>query len=233
MTSKNLIKGAATAILAFATLISAPSFAQTASAQVAEPERTRSNILPCCNCLNEVKTAGFNTGNAVWTVKLPSAAIVGTSNASNAAWTTTTIPAATWISPAGNPQTQGNYVYQTTVDTRNCTLGSTVTISGRFLADNVGSVLVDGKPIVSSAGTPNYGFLPGSLTSFSYTAPSGGVHTITINAYNAGGPTGIIAEVTATRTCRGNPERDRRADAAGPRSATLAASALEVPCTNC
>jgi hypothetical protein len=213
-----------------ATLSSGAAMAQ--DSRIPPPPR---GVLPCCNCLNEVKTASLNTGSLPWTVKGPgSSTSVAAVNSSNAAWTTTVIPTANWISPAGNPTAPGNYVYETRIDLRNCTLNSTVTISGKFLADNVGSVLVDGKPIISSAGTPNYGFLPGSLTNFSYTVAAGGVHTVTINAYNAGGPTGIIAEVTATRTCRGNPERDRRTDV-GASTTALSASALAtpVPCTNC
>jgi hypothetical protein len=232
MNMKKLSIRTLTALSLFGSMLGSQSFAQ--ENRNVQPKL---GVLPCCNCLNEVKTTTVNTGSVAWTVQGPSAASpVAAVNSSNPAWGTTIIPSAAWISPTGNPGAAGNYVYRTTIDTRNCTLNSTVTISGKFLADNVGSVLVDGRPIVSSAGTPNYGFLPGSLTNFSYTVPTGGVHTVTINAYNAGGPTGMIAEVTATRNCRGNLEKDREAELSGPKATVLASAvpvSAAVPCSTC
>jgi hypothetical protein len=180
-----------------------------ASAQVAvpRPPRATPTVVPCCRCIGGNSTANVSTGqpNATWTVTQPgNPAQTPTMPVSNVAWTTTAIPGRAWISPQGNPTTVGTFDYSTTIDVRNCIIGSTVTISGRFLADNRGTVLVDGREVgVSSLGTPNYGFLPGSVTPFSVTLPAGstGLHTITLRAQNSGGPTGILVEMTVTRQC--------------------------------
>lgn len=189
--------------------------ATSALAQVAVPPPPRPDrsvtTVPCCRCIGEATRANVSTGSsgAVWTVTGPgSTAAAGTVPASNVAWTTTVIPGAGWISPVGSPSAVGTYSYQTRIDLRNCVIPSNVTISGRFLADNRGTLFVNGREVVSSAGTPNYGFLPGSLTTFNYALPAGtnGIVTIELRAQNSGGPTGIQAEVTVTRQC-GN-ERD-------------------------
>jgi hypothetical protein len=165
--------------------------------------------LPCCQCAGGTSTADLSTGTRPWTVASPGGAPgQATANAANQAWTTMLSPAQ-WISPVGNPQTVGTYTYQTQFDARNCVIGSAITVSGKFLADNTATLLIDGTKVVSSQGTANYGFLPGSLTPFSYTIPagsSGGIHTITLSATNTSGPTGIVAQVTATRHCNANTE---------------------------
>jgi hypothetical protein len=124
-------------------------------------------------------------------------------------------PIANWISPVGNPQSVGVYNYETRFDARRCTIPSEIVITGKFLADNSATLLVDGQKVISSQGTPNYGFLPGSLTPFSYTIPAGsaaGVHTITVQATNAGGPTGVVVQLTATRKCSDKIEKGERDD---------------------
>jgi hypothetical protein len=164
--------------------------------------------LPCCNCVGESTKANLSTGAAAWTVTPPLGASLVAVNAANVAWTTMLSPAAQWISPVGNPTAVGVYTYETKVDLRNCVIPSAVTFEGKFLADNHAVLLVDGKEVKSSQGTPNYGFLPGSLTPFSVTllAGSTGIHTITIRARNDSGPTGIVVVANATRKCADNPE---------------------------
>jgi hypothetical protein len=86
----------------------------------------------------------------------------------------------------------------------------------QFLADNRASVMVNGIAIASTLNaeapeplTNRYGFLAGSMGTFSYTIPAGGIHTVTIRVRNSDMATGMIAEVTATRTCKEPAERAR------------------------
>ncbi len=195
-------------------LVAASIFSTAVSAQDMEraaPQK-RMTVLPCCKCLGESTTANLSTGAVAWTASLPGGSVqTPTATASNPAWTTMLAPMAQWISPAGNPTTIGVYNYQTQFDARNCTIPSDITITGKFLADNSGVLLVDGHTVASSVGTPNYGFLPGSLTSFSYTIPAGsaaGVHTVTLQAHNSGSFTGIVVQLTATRKCSSKVEKD-------------------------
>jgi hypothetical protein len=185
-----------------------------------EAPARRGPTLECCNCLNETKTVSLNTGMVNWTVIWPETTVPrATEMVTNSAWTTTAIPAARWISPTDFPQSPSNYgvhIYETKVDLRNCTIGSSVTINGRFLADNRASVMVNGVAIASTLNaeapeplTNRYGFLAGSMGTFSYTIPAGGIHTVTIRVRNSDMATGMIAEVTATRTCKEPPERAR------------------------
>lgn len=167
----------------------------------------RSAKIPCCICAGkDVPITRLSTGGtAVWTVSGPGVS-GSTVPSSNAAWTTTAVPGAGWISPVGNPQTPGIYTYTTTINIPKCALDAPVIISGRFLVDNTGTLIVDGTTIISSGGTPNYGFLPASVTAFGPIPISGtGLHTITIKANNSSGPTGVLIELTATRKCPGDP----------------------------
>lgn len=196
--------------LSAAVILSAIALSSPGQSQ--EAVRGRATILPCCLCVGgDATTINLSTGAAPWTVTAPSGPSgQGTVNASNVAWTTTVIPSAQWISPVGNPTTIGDFKYDVSFDARKCIVPSVIVISGKFLADNKGKVLVDGIPIgVSSLGTPNYGFLPGSLTPFSYTIPAGsssGIHTVSLVATNRGDATGIIVELSVTRKCKGNPK---------------------------
>lgn len=176
--------------------------------------RARTPALKCCNCLGETTTANLSTGAVPWTVKVPpSGSVQGTTLASNVAWinsplsTVSPLPQllpAKWISPVGNPTAVGVYRYETQFNAQKCIIPSEISISGNFLADNTGVLKIDGKTVASSLGTPNYGFLPGSLTPFSYTIPANssvGIHTVTMEANNIGGPTGIIVQLSVTRKC--------------------------------
>lgn len=190
------------AVMLASTLLSATAV----MAQAANERGGKSTIIPCCRCIGGSSTANVSTGkpNVVWTVTQPGSAVpTPVMPVSNVAWTTTAIPGGAWVSPQGNPMTVGNFDYSTVIDVRDCIIGSTVTISGKFLADNRGTLLVDGREVISSGGTPNYGFLPGSVTPFTVTLPAGatGFHTITLRAQNSGGPTGILVELNVTRQC--------------------------------
>jgi hypothetical protein len=111
---------------------------QPMSVNSSEAIARRGPTLECCNCLNETKTVSLNTGVVNWTVIWPETTVPrATEMVTNSAWTTTAIPAARWISPTDFPQSPSNYgvhIYETKVDLRNCTIGSSVTISGRLEA---------------------------------------------------------------------------------------------------
>jgi hypothetical protein len=219
MNKKTLSKTLLTALLLAATGLSTMGSAQEGSSTRPTAEQIanmnalnnaapRQGVpLPCCKCVGQSTSANLSTGTANWTVTGPSTVGI-TVNAVNEAWTTMLAPAAQWISPLNNPTAVGVYTYETKIDLRSCVIPSAVMIEGKFLADNHAVLLVDGREIKSSQGTPNYGFLPGSLTPFSTTLPAGstGVHTITVRARNEGGPTGIVVVANATRKCGDNPE---------------------------
>ena len=110
------------------------------------------------------------------------------------------MPGAQWIGPAGAPQTAGTYTFQTRVRINPCPNGRPAQVSAAFRADNKATLSV-GTATINQAGTPNYGFLPASLSNGSYTFPAGtsGVQTITITVNNIGGPTGLSAKIGVTR----------------------------------
>ena len=211
MTTDKLTRRGLVSLLIAASVASSAIAAED-EARLAAPKRA---VLPCCKCLGDSTSVNLSTGanGVTWTAAVPnSSAQNATATSANPAWTTMLAPMAQWISPSGNPTTTGVYTYQTQFDARNCTVPSDITISGKFLADNSAVLLVDDKKVASSVGTPNYGFLPGSLTSFSYTIPASaaaGVHTVTVQAQNSSGPTGIVVQLTATRHCSSNLEKDR------------------------
>jgi hypothetical protein len=213
MTPFKLSRRGLTGLLLAASVFSSAVVAQDAE-RVGRPGRLP--VLPCCKCLGETTTTNLSTGAVPWSVSSPgSSAQAGTAVASNVAWTTMLAPMAQWISPVGNPQTVGVFNYQTQFDARRCTIPSEIVITGKFLADNTATLLIDGNNVISSQGTPNYGFLPGSLTPFSYTIPAGsaaGVHTVSLQATNSGGPTGVVVQLTATRKCSDRIEKGERDD---------------------
>jgi hypothetical protein len=208
MTINTIARRSFAGLLVAVTVFSTAVVAQDAN----RPLPGRITALPCCKCLGETTTANLSTGAVPWTASVPgNSAQAPTALAANPAWTTMLAPMAQWISPAGNPQTVGVYTYQTKFDARNCTIPSDIVISGKFLADNSAVLLIDDKKVTASQGTPNYGFLPGSLTPFSYTIPASaaaGVHTVTIQATNSSSVTGIVVQLTATRKCSSKVEKD-------------------------
>jgi hypothetical protein len=207
MSMISFTRRAAGSLLLGATLMSTASFAQ--DERIAEGLK-RLPVLPCCQCIGkEGASLDLSTGAAVWSAILPGGANSATQNASNPAWTPTTLAPANWISPTSNPTTVGTYTYSIRFDARRCVIPSSITITGKYLADNKGTLLVDGRPVATQLGTPNYGFLPGSVTPFSYTIPAAqasGLHTITLQAENSGGPTGVVVQLSVRRNCDGPTE---------------------------
>jgi hypothetical protein len=201
-------------VLLAATIFSTAGLAQDAVRTVQSgPRIGKLAVLQCCQCVGrdapQPQGLNLSTGTGPWNVTLPGGAGSGTQNASNPAWGPALVTGATWISPTGNPSATGPYKYTTSFAARRCTIPSSITITGKFLADNKGTLYVDGVQVAVSLGTPDYGFLPGSLTPFSYTIPassSGGVHTITMQADNSSGPTGIDVQLNIKRNCPKNVE---------------------------
>lgn len=181
------------------------------------PPRPTPSLL-CCQRPGQQTSLNLSTGAAVWTVRSPSNTTdAPTINSANAAWTTTVIPSAHWISPVGNPTTPGTFVYSTKFNAGECRVRCTINISGKFLVDNRGVLKVDGVTVASSVGTPMYGFLPGSVTPFSYNLPVvSGTHTITFEAFNQSGPTGADIQLLIKRLCAGRPGMPLQELSAGP-----------------
>lgn len=156
--------------------------------------------VPCCRCLDGTRqTVNINTGTARWQVTSPgSTGIQPVALAGNPAWTP--VPPARWVGPPGNPTTVGDYTYFIRIYVPRCTIPPRVVMSGRFAADNSARVFLDANQIAASQGTPNYGFLPGSITPFSASL-SPGLHTVRVIVRNISGPTGMILQGSLTITC--------------------------------
>lgn len=114
------------------------------------------------------------------------------------------------MGPQGAPSNTGTYVYETKVRVLQCPKGAPAKLTAQFRADNRGTLtLLDpgGTAIASmnQAGTPNYGFLPASLSPagapgvHTWVAPSNGVYTLRLSVDNSGGPTGVAANVVFSR----------------------------------
>jgi hypothetical protein len=148
----------------------------------------------------------LNTGTANWSVKGPNypAAIPSVAYA-NGAWPTNLITAASWISANTDEMAQpdGGYLFSTDFTVPTGAGATSVSVAGKFLADNQAVIFIDGIPVSTSLGQPMFGFYPAALTSFYYALPSAnpGIHKIQILVRNLGPPMGLRAEVTVRRTC--------------------------------
>jgi hypothetical protein len=190
-----------------------------ASSLPAQPRRPRPSVgvpvpiappvisLPCCRCVDGgTTTVSIDTGTAPWGVSWPSVfgypAVVP---AANPAWAP--VPPAQWVGPAGEPRDPGDYVYQLQFQAPDCVIPARITIAGRFAADNGATLFIDANQVRSSVGTPNYGFLPGGVTSFSAPVPPTptGLHAIRLVVRNASNVTGAIVQGTIAVTCPGDP----------------------------
>lgn len=155
--------------------------------------------VPCCRCVGgRPLRITINTRTAPWQVASPGSGIGPVVPAGNVSWAP--VPPAGWVGPQGAPTTVGDYTYFIRIQVPRCTIPARVTLSGRFGADNSARVFLDANQIAASQGTPNYGFLPGSITPFS-TPLAPGVHTLRVIVRNIGGPTGMILQGQITVTC--------------------------------
>ncbi|MET1110560.1 MAG: hypothetical protein ABWX67_03440 [Allosphingosinicella sp.] len=169
-------------------------------AQAQAPRPAAGVRLPCCRCLDGTSTsADVSTGTAAWSVAFGSGAAQPVVPASNVSWTP--VPPGKWVGPAGNSAI-GDYSYTMPFQVPKCVIPMQVTISGKFAADNVGKLYIDGNFVKASQGTANYGFLPGSVTPFSWTGVlTPGAHAIKMVVTNTSGPTGVVVAATITVTC--------------------------------
>lgn len=168
-------------------------------------------VLSCSQSQNNPASVNLSTGQPGWTLKLPNgsaSAIVPTPTMVPSPWTA--VPGAQWVGPQGAPNIPGTYVYETQVKVLQCPNGRPAKLTAQFRADNRGTLnLVDpsGSPVatMNQTGTPNYGFLPASLSPasspgvYSWTALANGIYTIRMTVQNSGGPTGVAANVMLTR----------------------------------
>jgi len=196
----------AAALMLAASLYAPPALAQSPAAQL--PDTVR---VPCCRCLDgSQQRVNLDTRTAPWRVSGP--AVVGLPlavAATNVSWAP--VPPAGWVGPPGNPTAVGDYTYAIRVFVPRCVIPARVMLSGRFGADNSARVFLDGNQIATSQGTPNYGFLPGSITPFSAQVGPG-LHTIRVIVRNIGGPTGMILQGQLTFTCPRETEHPDDAD---------------------
>lgn len=175
-------------------------FAVSVPAPAQGPRPPRAVVLPCCRCLDgKTTTVNVSTGAVPYNVSFGSSAAQPVVPASNVAWTP--VPPGQWVGPSGNAAI-GDYTYSMPFQVPKCLIPMQVTISGKFAADNSGKLYIDGNFVKASQGTPNYGFLPGSVTPFSWTgvlAP--GPHAIKMVVTNSSGPTGVVVAATIRVTC--------------------------------
>lgn len=176
-------------------------------------DETGSNlpVLNCSQSQNNPASVNLSTGQPGWTLKLPNgsaSAIVPTPNMVPSPWTA--VPGAQWVGPQGAPQTAGTFTYETKVRVLKCPNGNPAKLTAQFRADNRGTLtLIDpaGNAVttMNQAGTPNYGFLPASLSPasppgvYSWSAPTNGIYTVRMTVQNSGGPTGVAANALLTR----------------------------------
>jgi hypothetical protein len=142
----------------------------------------------------------IDTGAASWQVSNPGSTSLGpVANAANVSWVA--LPPARWVGPPTGGTSTGDFTYQLQIYVPRCTIPSQVRLAGRFAGDNSVRVFFDERRIAASGGTPNYGFLPGSVTPFAVSSLTPGLHTLRVVVTNSGGPTGVIVEAALTATC--------------------------------
>lgn len=201
----------------------APSFAQEAAAVRPVPIPPTAVRVPCCRCLDgTTRTIAINSGTSPWQVSNPGAPNVFAPavSATNVAWTQ--LPPARWIGPVGGNSATGDYVYQLQIYVPRCVIPATVRIIGHFAADNRARLLHNGNQIAASLGTPDYGFLPGSVTPFTVNNLTAGLHTLQLVVTNSGGPTGAVIRANVTSTC------PRDLEHGGPRDLTEGPARTEI-----
>lgn len=181
------------------------------ASQVSRDQIPRDAIrVPCCRCLDgSTFSVTIDTRRAAWRVTQPNGSgpqpVVP---ATHPAWAA--VPPAGWVGPPGAPATVGDYEYELPFYVPPCVIDAPVQLSGRFGADNRARVFIDGNLVTQSQGPPNYGFQPGSITPFTTTVTTPGLHRLRVIVSNIGGPTGLILQGTLTRTCPRDLERRER-----------------------
>ncbi|HEX8217418.1 MAG TPA: hypothetical protein VF577_08125 [Allosphingosinicella sp.] len=150
--------------------------------------------LPCCTS-GTANIVRVDTGSAPWKVRIPSLTYSQPvlSPAPNIAWAT--VDSSAWVRPPGgaNPDSHAGGVYSYTIPFRvqACGVGRTLTISGRFAADNTASAFLDtpggpGSSPFATQTTQTHGFQTANITSFSTTVTSAaaGIYTLRFEVTN-------------------------------------------------
>jgi hypothetical protein len=186
---------------------SASDAAAAAQAAAVSDEPRGKPGLPTLNCSNSpVNPAALNlsTGTGGWGLTNPGGSAAALNSASNVAWSA--VSGGQWVGPGGTSAATGTWTYSRQVRILACPRGNPARLTVSYRADNVGTLRVRDSSnalvtMANQAGTPNYGFLPASLTNHSYTFPVGasGVYTILFEVRNSSGPTGLSANVNLTR----------------------------------
>lgn len=176
-------------------------------------------VLNCSQSQNNPASVNLSSGQPGWTLKMPNgsgSAIVAATTMVPSPWTA--VPGAQWVSPAPAPtqpgvyvnQPSGDHVYETKVRILKCPKGEPAKLSAQFRADNRGTLtLIDPSGVIvktmNQAGTPNYGFLQGSLSPagapgvHSWSPSANGIYTVRMTVQNSSGPSGMAANVVLTR----------------------------------
>lgn len=202
--------------LAFAALILVTG-ASPAGAQPRAPRRIDPILvpivplpigLPCCRCVDgsAIPVDVHTAPGSGWTVSSPGASTAQpVAQTSNAAWAS--VAPAQWVAPPGNPTAGGNYTYQLAFEVPACVIPATITVAGRFAADNRATLFVDSNQIAATPGTTTHGFLPGNIVTFSATVPANasGQHVLRLVVNNVSNVTGAAVQATITLQCPDDP----------------------------
>lgn len=183
-----------------------------ASAVPESPDRPRGDEgagdgLPVLNCSNSKvnpPSISLATMPGTWQLKNPAGSLVPLLAVGNVAWSA--VSGAQWVGPGGSLAANGAWVYSRKVRINACPNGRQASLAASWRADNTGTLRVrDASGTVlttgNQAGTPNYGFLPASLSNHTFVFPAGasGVYTIEFSVLNTSGPTGLAGTVSLSR----------------------------------
>lgn len=164
--------------------------------------------LGCCRCLGEtLGPINISTGQPVpWTVNnsltVPQSVVGGWHGWNNAP---PVPPGSQWVGPVnGNSAAPGTYTYRLNINVPKCIIPGSVTISGKFWADNKGTVSLTNSSATFSTLTntsPLHGFLTSNGQGFSYTVAAPGTYTLTVTTTNESGPTGMLMDARVIKRC--------------------------------
>ena len=139
-----------------------------------------------------------------WSLRRPNGSVVPLNQVSNVAWSP--VQNSRWVGPGGPVSANGVWTYSRKLRIDRCPQYGPAALTIAYRADNIGTLRVkdaSGNVIASAnqAGTPNYGFLPASLTNLSYVFPAGtgGTYTVELAVQNTSGPTGASMSVLVNR----------------------------------
>lgn len=155
--------------------------------------------LRCCRCVDgSVQTVQINTGSAPWLVTppvgAPAQAVLVPPGQIPSSWTS--LPPARWV---WHPTQHGvgNYVYELRIFVPRCVIRAAVSVTGRFAADNGGSLQINANPAVNT--NPVTGFATSVPVPVTALVP--GMNVIRVRVNNLGGPTGFLLRAAVTSRC--------------------------------